>query len=338
MRYMIPDISVIIPAYNAERFIARSLDSVWKQDFHGSMEVLVIDDCSSDATFNLLQKTASAEPRLKVLRQERNQGPAAARNRGIAASSGRYIAFLDADDYWKPSFLKKTSDFLDANQDAACVFVGQEHKTVSAESSIEPKCLVRGTAPEMPLVLDDFFVFWREQGVTPLCSGSLMIRGELLRKIGGQREEFRVCEDLEYWCYIALHGKIGFIPEILFVSDGARNGEARKKLTRRQRLQRYAPRWKNARRMAEWGERLFATKSPILETDAFRYVMGDVAGIMIYSMIQDRRWGCALEEYRQYKDCLPRNAVNRLLAHFCFFACLWYCACFLLYLRERLKK
>ena len=335
---MTPDISVIIPAYNAEKFIARSLEAVWSQKFSGSIEVLVIDDCSIDATYDLLKEAASTEPRLKVLRQERNQGPAAARNRGIAASSGRYIAFLDADDYWKPGFLKKTSDFLDANKNAVCVFVGQEHKTVSTESSIEPKCLIRGTAPEAPVVLEDFFAFWREQGVAPLCSGSLMIRGELLRKIGGQREEFRVCEDLEYWCYIALHGKVGFIPEVLFVSDGARQGKVREKLTRRQRLQRFMPRWKNARSMTEWGERLFATKSPILETDAFRYVMGDVAGIMIYSVIQDRRWRCAFEEFREYKDCLPRNAVNRLLARVCISSCLWYCACFLLYLRERLKK
>ena len=329
-----PKVSVVIPAYNAAALIKRALESVFAQE--EDLEVIVVDDCSTDDTIAVVENLH--DRRVKVLRQSENKGPAAARNKGLEEASGKYIAFLDADDYWKSGFLKKTSHFLDSHPEAISVFTGQEHKTFSAESSIEPKCLIRGTASANAVVLEDFFAFWKEQGVTPLCSGSVLMRGDLIRPLGGQREDLRICEDLEYWCLIAVHGKMGFIPEVLFVSDGARNGEARQKLTRRQRLQRYIPRWKNARSMAEWGRRIFVTQSPVLVTDAFQYVMGDVAGIMIYSMIQDGRWRNAYQEFRKYRKWLPKNPVNKLLA--CFGACsfTWYCVCFLLYLRERLKK
>ena len=332
-----PKISVIIPVYNASEFIEERLARVLFQEVPYEFEVILVDDCSSDNSFQLLSHLAENEKRIRIFHQETNQGPAAARNRGIKESRGEYIAFLDADDYWKPGFLAKTCAFLEAHSDVVCVFTGQEHKTLSSTSSIAPKCLLRDNPPTESLVLEDFFAFWHEQGGSPLCSGSLMVRADLLRRIGGQRENFRICEDLEYWCYIALHGKIGFIPEILFVSDGVRSADGHIKLTRKQRLKRYRPRWKNAMPIQNWTSRLIATGLPSVSGRSFKFVLGSIASILIYSMIQDGRWRIAYGDFKEYKRWLPPNAVCRLLALLSIWYPFWCLGCLVLFLRERMK-
>jgi glycosyltransferase involved in cell wall biosynthesis len=99
---MLPRISCVIPVYNAERYVERSLRSVLEQSLPPH-EVIVIDDGSSDATPDIL---AGYGDRLRVLRQK-NAGPAAARNRGIEIAAGELICFQDADDEWLPEKLSK---------------------------------------------------------------------------------------------------------------------------------------------------------------------------------------------------------------------------------------
>lgn len=329
-------ISVIIPAYNASRLIERTISSIQNQSYDGEIEIVIVDDCSTDDTASVVE--AIGDKRIRYYLQESNQGPSAARNRGIRECKGEYIAFIDSDDYWKEDFLKETYCFLENHPEAVAVFTGQEHKTLSNASSIEPKCLIRENPPAESLVLDDFFVFWKEQGATPLCSGSILMRGDLLRRIGGQRENLRICEDLEYWCYVGLHGKIGFIPKILFVSDGVRGNDSQKRITRRQRLARYRPRWHNAVPIRQWIERLNVTALPGLSTDGFHYVIGDVAAIMVYSMIQDGRWTVAFKEFRSYHQWMPNTSMKRLMAKCSCCILTWYLLCLMLYSRERLKK
>jgi glycosyltransferase involved in cell wall biosynthesis len=98
----IPDISVVIPAYNAEKYIAESVESVLQQTFP-SWELLVIDDGSTDHTAAIVEKIQTN--RKIILIRQQNQGVAAARNAGIKAARGRFITFLDADDYYLPDNL-----------------------------------------------------------------------------------------------------------------------------------------------------------------------------------------------------------------------------------------
>ncbi len=101
----LPLVSVIIPAYNAENFIAKTLASVVAQTYR-RLEILVVDDGSSDRTQSIVQTMAQQDPRIKLFKQA-NAGVAAARNAGIDKAKGEYIAPIDADDLWHPETLEK---------------------------------------------------------------------------------------------------------------------------------------------------------------------------------------------------------------------------------------
>ena len=112
-----PLISIIMPAFKAERFIAETLASVQSQSFV-DWECLVVDDASPDGTAALAQRIAAGDRRVRLLRHAANRGTAAARNTALEAASGRYIAFLDADDLWLPAKLERQLAFMQAS-DAA---------------------------------------------------------------------------------------------------------------------------------------------------------------------------------------------------------------------------
>jgi glycosyltransferase involved in cell wall biosynthesis len=114
------DVSVIIPLHNKGKYIWRALNSVLAQTYE-DFEVVVVDDGSSDDGPDIVRKYK--DQRLRLLHQE-NAGPGAARNRGIRETSGRYVAFLDADDEWLPDFLKVTLDHLNKNPDCVLCTVG----------------------------------------------------------------------------------------------------------------------------------------------------------------------------------------------------------------------
>ena len=94
-------ISIIVPVYNAERYILQTMDSVAAQTF-ADWELLLVDDCSQDRSAELIEQYIDEHPglRIRLIRQDGNAGAAAARNRGLDEAKGRYIAFLDADDLW----------------------------------------------------------------------------------------------------------------------------------------------------------------------------------------------------------------------------------------------
>lgn len=98
-------VSVVMPAWNAAATIARSIESVLAQS-HRQVELLVVDDASTDATAGLVAGYAAADVRVRLLRQAANGGVATARNAGIAAARGEFVAFLDSDDRWHPRKLE----------------------------------------------------------------------------------------------------------------------------------------------------------------------------------------------------------------------------------------
>lgn len=98
-------VSIVMPAYNAAAFIERSVASVRAQTFR-DWQLLIVDDCSKDDTWQLIERYAAEDARIRPLRQPQNGGVAAARNAGIAAAGTALIAFLDSDDWWHPRKLE----------------------------------------------------------------------------------------------------------------------------------------------------------------------------------------------------------------------------------------
>lgn len=112
-------VSIIIPLYNAEKYIAEALLSIQAQSY-AHWELLVVDDCSSDGSIALVEAAREHDPRINIIQLSRNSGAAVARNTGIAAASGRYIAFLDSDDVWLPGKLERQVNFLRENNRSVC--------------------------------------------------------------------------------------------------------------------------------------------------------------------------------------------------------------------------
>ncbi|MBD1851951.1 glycosyltransferase family A protein [Leptolyngbya sp. FACHB-711] len=115
-------VTVIIPAYGVEKYIASTIESVLAQSYQ-NFELVIVDDGSPDRSVEICQRFK--DPRIRILRQE-NQGPAAARNLGIANSSGEYIAFLDGDDLWQPDKLAKHVEHLNNAPEVGVSFCRSE--------------------------------------------------------------------------------------------------------------------------------------------------------------------------------------------------------------------
>lgn len=285
------DVSVIIPTYNAGLLLRRCIESISTQTAKPS-EIIVVDDGSTDNTQCVLCSLNSKK--IKIIVQE-NKGPAAARNRGLDIATGKYIAFLDADDYWEPRFIEKTARFLEEHPEAIAVSVGQVHKIIGKKPCITPKILSENSNLKEPCVLQNFFEFWAEHN--HVCTGSILIRTEIAKRTEGQRPEFRAAEDMEFWWYLATFGKWGFIPEILFASDGASVTQKKGWLNKNK------IRWASVPNVEEWQKRIVPRLSE-KELNSFKKARAKIASNLAYSMIlsgRDKLAREALGYFENYK-------------------------------------
>ncbi len=117
-------VSVVMPLYNAEHLLRRPVESVLAQS-HGDLELVVVDDGSTDGGADIVDDYARGDARVRLVRGGRNGGVAAARNRAIGLARGRYVAFLDSDDWWHPDKLSRQLAALDAH-DAAIAYASYQ--------------------------------------------------------------------------------------------------------------------------------------------------------------------------------------------------------------------
>lgn len=111
-------VSIIIPVYNASRFLEETINSIQEQTY-SNWEAIFIDDCSSDNSYNLIKKYQKEDKRIKLIKNKTNSGAAVSRNNGIDHAEGDYLCFLDADDKWHPEKLEKQINFM---QELNCEF------------------------------------------------------------------------------------------------------------------------------------------------------------------------------------------------------------------------
>ncbi len=150
------DVSVIIPVFNGERFLGQAIESVLAQD-HPALEVLVVDDGSTDASAAIAQRFGGA---VRCVREE-NRGAAAARNAGVELSTGSLLAFLDADDTWLPDKLRLQLERLSLEPDLECVFGLVDHiyeRDESERLQVRVQPAAAGLIPGAMLIKRDAFL------------------------------------------------------------------------------------------------------------------------------------------------------------------------------------
>lgn len=207
-------ISVVIPTYNRVTFLKDAIDSVFAQTFQ-SFELIVVDDGSTDDMSGLLLSYGS---KIKVIKKA-NKGPSAARNRGVKAAKGEWIAFLDSDDVWKPDKLEKQVQFIKDNPDI---------KICQTE-----EIWIRNGKRVNPRKKHEMHSGWIYEQCLPLCivsPSSVMIHKDVFEKVGLFDETMLACEDYDLWLRIAPYFPICLVREKLIVKQGGHEDQQSRKI------------------------------------------------------------------------------------------------------------
>ncbi len=206
-----PLISVIIPTYNRGWIIEEAIESVLSQIFT-DFELIVVDDGSTDNTPDILK----SYPEIKVIRQK-NRGVSAARNTGVKASKGKFVAFLDSDDLWLPEKLQKQASFFEENPSAKIcqteeiwvrngVRVNPKKKHLKPSGMIFEKCL------ELCLV----------------SPSAVMISREVFDEADGFDETLPACEDYDLWLRLTCKYPVFLISKPLIIKRGGHEDQLSK--------------------------------------------------------------------------------------------------------------
>ena len=190
-----PLVSVIIPAYNSRHYIGEAIRSVLRQDYP-NIETIVVDDGSTDGTY---QEAQSFDGRIRLLHQA-NAGPAAARNRGIAAARGELIAFLDADDVWAPGKLSAQVSYLNDHADVGVVFGDFLLWRAQPDGTFGPPPPGR-IVPRDKLVVPEHSgsIYTQLLLDSIVCIITALVRKAVFDEIGCFDENLRTGEDYDFW-------------------------------------------------------------------------------------------------------------------------------------------
>ncbi len=188
----IPAVSVVIPTYNRVHCLPRAIESVLRQTF-SDLELIVVDDCSTDATMDYLRTID--DPRLRILRHDANRGGCAARNTGIAAARADLVAFQDSDDEWLVTKLARQVEAYRAADAATygAVYCGKVTYGEAGHGDIGPRRVYYAPMRHCETVEGDLLLQLLR---TPMISTqTLMVRKDLLEAIGGFDESVRIGQD-----------------------------------------------------------------------------------------------------------------------------------------------
>lgn len=193
-----PKVSVIIPAYNVAPYIGETLDSVFGQTL-ADCEVIVINDGSPDME-ELERALKPHLKRIKCIKQE-NRGASAARNAGLRAARGEFVAFLDADDLWLPNYLDEQIKFIrERNCDLVCA-----DAEVFSDSSSEKETYMESLMPDAPPTGDVTFIGLLSAKQSLITSG-VVVRRTAVLEVGLFDEALRNSQDFDLWLRLARHG------------------------------------------------------------------------------------------------------------------------------------
>lgn len=198
-----PKVSVIMPVYNAEKYVLKAINSILNQTFQ-DFELIIIDDCGTDNSMNIVKDIDDS--RIRVLSNDKNYGISYSRNKGIRNATGEYIALMDDDDIAVVTRLQQEVDFLDANRDIDAV--GGIHDVIDENDEIIEK---RTLCLNNPLYIKARLLFYDVLG-----NGTMMFRKSFVDNNGiYYKENCMGMEDYLFWIEFSEKGRISNIKDVL---------------------------------------------------------------------------------------------------------------------------
>lgn len=210
MKTKLPLVSVIIPVYNAEKYIKQAIESVLYQTYK-NVEIIIVNDFSTDKSDEIIKSLMAKHKEVNILYfiNEKNLGVAESRNIGIRYASGEYIAFLDADDYWFPNKLEKQINLFLQNPNIGLVHtykvVLKEDKNFWFPTKYHLKLINRLEGEIYDKIIQGNWI----------CTSSVMIKKCIIDKVGFFNSKFSPSEDWDLWIRMAKVTSFGLVREFL---------------------------------------------------------------------------------------------------------------------------
>ncbi len=201
-----PLVSIIMPVYNGEEYLAAAIDSILAQTY-SNFELVVVDDGSEDGSAEVVRAHALRDGRIRFFQLEQNRGEAAARGHGVSKADGEFVTFLDSDDLSLPERLQKQVEFLQAKPEFGGV--GTHAKVVDAD--LKPLYDRRPPAHHALILFEQFI------GGDPFVHASIMLRRELFKIAGNYDTSLRYGADGDLLTRLMGRARFSNIPECLYI-------------------------------------------------------------------------------------------------------------------------
>ena len=201
---MSPQVSVVMPVYNGERYLAEAIASILGQTY-ADFEFIIVDDGSTDGSAEIICEFAERDSRIHFVRLRRNQGEAWARNTGIADAKGKYVAMMDCDDVCLPDRLRKQMNYLEAHPEIDVIGI-----TIwLVDQDLKP------LAP-IPVPLEHPLIVWG-QFFGANIAHPVLLRREPLTAVGGYLERRSLCVDKELWSRLLPISRFANLSDVLML-------------------------------------------------------------------------------------------------------------------------
>ncbi|MEH6450597.1 MAG: glycosyltransferase family 2 protein [Oleispira sp.] len=210
-----PLVSVIIPTYNCFKYLPKAISSIFEQNIH-NIEIIIIDDGSTDETWDWLCKESAKHPQIKPY-QTRSIGPSAARNYALNVATGEYTAFLDADDYWLPGKLQAQIDFHKSHPDIVLSFTNYLH--VDLKHNDLGDCFgfwpsfskIHTQSTHYEILKNPTAIIYSENVIGTSC---VMVSTRTIQDCGKFDVTLLSAEDWDMWLRLSQLGQVGFTNDI----------------------------------------------------------------------------------------------------------------------------
>jgi glycosyltransferase involved in cell wall biosynthesis len=199
--------SVIIPLYNKENYVEKAINSILNQTYN-NFEIIIIDDCSTDLSYEIAKKNVSEK--IRLIKHDKNKGLSASRNTGILNSKAEYITFLDADDVWKPTYLEEIKSLIDTFPEAK-LFATNYEEVYPNEVILLPKN--NANTIESSQIIEDFFKI--SLGQPLYCACSLCVEKSVFDIVGNYNESITFSEDIDFNIRANLSFKLAYSKKAL---------------------------------------------------------------------------------------------------------------------------